>query len=386
MHLERASDPYIRLLLGPRIIRLYLYPIEQCTFLPFLPEKCPEIRTLHLPGSSEGRDGTWQVVSSCVRGLTKLKDLTVDALDQQALKHVAGFPTLESLCLTKAKGEVSQWQYHKLRPFPALRRVSFTSTTIEFATEFTNSLSDHEISTLIMGVEDLAPSTSSAILYAALADHCSHRSLSDLNILSEPIAPLISPDASDMSRYVIRLDHLRPLFRFNNLTNVTLEPPVGFDIDDATASDMAHAWPCIKYLALRAGTKLQHPPRTTLNALTAFALHCPRLRSLSIALDASTVPPPDLIKPRPPLQTALASLNVGYSPIASATDVALFISRVFAGVTRVRTTIWNKEIVGEVEDEDPDARVHHEYWKAVHYLLPMANTARTEERQWTQPT
>lgn len=61
------------------------------------------------------------------------------------------------------------------------------------------------------------------------------------------------------SNYLVDGPILATLFCFGNLTEITLEPPVGFDIDDETVADMARAWPKLKSLCLMANSDLHHP-------------------------------------------------------------------------------------------------------------------------------
>ncbi|KAJ6545417.1 hypothetical protein B0H19DRAFT_1266855 [Mycena capillaripes] len=114
-------------------------------------------------------------------------------------------------------------------------------------------------------------------LYQLLENHCAHDHLIKLKL--EII----------YNRIVLHPSHIfQHLFCFTRLTLVEITVPVGYDIDDATISDMAHAWPHIEQLFLRS----MGGWRCTLLALMPFAQHCPWLREVSIPLDFSSIPLP----------------------------------------------------------------------------------------------
>ncbi|KAJ7135856.1 hypothetical protein C8R44DRAFT_869554 [Mycena epipterygia] len=385
--LKRELYSHVPVLLGPQITKISLSlgdSVEQCKFLSYLPERCPELQHVSLVGYYSHIGLAGRSVSPCVRRFTKIKALAVDTIDQPAFEHLAQLETLEYLRLQEAKGDISHWQYSKQPPFPTLRRLTFLSTTVEFATEFVMGLSGCQLTDFNVGIQGMPSSTATGELYAALASHCSHSSLSSLSISSAVIDGPPIPDVDDTSNYVVRVEHLRPLFHFSNLTVVYLEPPVGFAIDDAAAWDIARAWPNIQNLVLLACTDLHHPPHMTLCALSAFAEHCPQLTSLQIAFDASVVLPLDPSVPvRPSLQTALTNLGVGYSPISSAGAVALFISGIFTSVSAISTAIDNEGRTAD-EDQETEEYAHHELWQRVQSILPLVNEARADERRRAQ--
>lgn len=91
-------------------------------------------------------------------------------------------------------------------------------------------------------------------LYTTLASHLSHPVLRTLEIgfPEDYEKEMPMPSGNTLANYVISGRILAKLFRFTNLTEVTLASPVGFDIDDRTVEDMARAWPKLKSLRLTA--------------------------------------------------------------------------------------------------------------------------------------
>ncbi|KAJ7732016.1 hypothetical protein B0H16DRAFT_1582520, partial [Mycena metata] len=71
-----------------------------------------------------------------------------------------------------------------------------------------------------------------------------------------------------------------------------------------------NAWPHLGRLSFRARSRKQ-PPRATLTNLLHLAEHCPKLQTLEMMVDASTVPPIERSADR-------AEWTIGLSLIASA--------------------------------------------------------------------
>ncbi|KAF8130940.1 hypothetical protein K438DRAFT_1532978, partial [Mycena galopus ATCC 62051] len=129
---------------------------------------------------------------------------------------------------------------------------------------------------------------------------------------------------------------LSKLLCFTNLTHIDLCPPVGFDIDDAMAWDIARAWPRAERLNLTAATDVRHPPRVTLLGLNAFATHCPELRFLTITFDASIVPPfGDNSAETIRAQLSLEYLDATRSPIIDSSAVARFLIALFPNLSSI---------------------------------------------------
>ncbi|KAJ7495504.1 hypothetical protein FB451DRAFT_1387525 [Mycena latifolia] len=178
-----------------------------------------------------------------------------------------------------------------------------------------------------------------------------------------------------ISMYCVRGDVLLPLFSFANLVIVTLRHPVGFDLDDTTVLGMARAWPRIESLALLAGNFRHVHPRVTLEGLSAFAEHCPHLRTLSMTLDATMVPKLRGKNKKPRVaQESLAYLNVSVSPISNPGRVAVFLSAIFPELQWISTSY--DDLMAEMQGEDVDEPVvgpevidSHVVWKTVEDAL-----------------
>ncbi|KAJ6621019.1 hypothetical protein B0H10DRAFT_2354569 [Mycena sp. CBHHK59/15] len=266
-----------------------------------------------------------------------LKPLTEN--DWERVMFYASYPALESLAV-QSNSNNSKLRQHcisiHLQSFTAIADFEFEGTAARLAS-----------------------------LSSALGNHCSPASLVQLKIGN---TSAIEPDTGEMVHYAIMGNQLQPLFQFSNLTEVDLEAPSGFTIDDITADNMARAWPRIEHLHLAAGTDTQYPPNMTLHGLLAFARHCAALSSLSIVINANNVPPSDFAANIRVLQTKLTTLNVGQSPISKPKDVARFLSAIFSSIER----IWS------------DGAAVRNRWEEVQNLLPMIYPVREEERVWAK--
>ncbi|KAJ7666772.1 hypothetical protein DFH06DRAFT_1040271 [Mycena polygramma] len=381
---------YIRLFLGPNITRAFItIPANATDMSPLSALRYPELRALSLQTSSDDTSLIRRTSSPFVLELTQIVRLTLDWLDRTALAHLSRLAHLKYLSLSKtdsrdlASSSSSLDSLHY--PFLALRSLSLSNTTLEFANEFIPMLSDCHLDDFYLGTNVLALETAMGELYTALAGHLSHATLDSIWIRHVHDA-LTPPPAGAIASYAITGRTLAPLSAFKNITILHLEGPVGFDIDDTAAWDIARAWPRILSLTLVAGTALHHPTTMTLQGLRAFATHCKELSDLGITVDASTVPPFDSSPEARVSQRALRTLDVAASPISDAPTVAKFLSGLFQRLSMIGTPDeerWADPAPADEDEETAAARARHTQWKYVEVLVPFIASVRKEERQWT---
>ncbi|KAJ7457447.1 hypothetical protein FB451DRAFT_1142682 [Mycena latifolia] len=392
---DDVSFPYIRLFLGPKVTSAYFsLPgsiVSNISLLPNLTLRYPELKSLRIQGIVESAL-LRRASSAIVLDLNRIEYLAVDALDRPALDHLSRLPGLKSLNIRIPQvtdlGPPPPSRSHY--SFPALRTIQFSSTTIEFAIEFVNLLSDCRLEEINVGTDVLATKATTGELYTALANRLSHSPLDWLWIgnVDEGITATPAPSLGTVANYVINGHTLAALFCFTNLTTVGLEPPVGFGIDDITAWDMARAWPKIRSLKLASATDLHHPTSMTLHGLRAFAQHCRDLTWLSITVDASTVPPFDNSPETRISQRQLSSFDVGASLISDPPTVARFMSGLFPALVEISTVrAWRWDEPDEYDDEEEAAqRARHAQWNQVEVLVPIIAAIREEERLWAGVT
>ncbi|KAJ7604091.1 hypothetical protein DFH06DRAFT_1114027 [Mycena polygramma] len=379
---------YIRLFLGPHITHASIQlPANVADMSPLSSLRYPELKSLSLKGSSDDTSLIRRTLCTFASELAKIERLSLDSLDQTVLLHLSRLPRLRSLDLSKT--DLDPQDFVSLvdisqDPFPALRKLSLDDTTVESATELVNMMHDCRLDDFFMCTDIFSLQAATGKLYAALAGHVSHITLHSMWMI-EMRDELVPPPVDAIASYVITGHTLTPLFSFKNLALVHLTGPVGFDIDDTRAWDMARAWPQIRSLTLNSSTALHHPSSMTLHGLRAFATHCAELRRLAIAFDASTVPPFDNSPAARISQRALHALHVEASPIGDPPSVAKYLSGLFLGLVSIYTwndARWSEPAETDEDEETAAARARHTQWKYVEVLVPFIASVREEERQW----
>ncbi|KAJ7666770.1 hypothetical protein DFH06DRAFT_1184723 [Mycena polygramma] len=400
LHWEPESPslfPYIRLFLCPQTIHLFLavHPVaSNVSLLPNVGIRYPELKLLKLVDHSPLLS---RISPTIVLQLAKIEFLLVETLDREGFDHLSRLPALRNLVLRMPmEGDLGTSSFplrdQTMTPFAALRKVELEFTTIKFATEFVDLLSDCHLREFNIGTDVLATNIATGRLYTALASHIAHTTLDSLTIAEIDdggFSPTPTPLAAAIADYVVNGRLLAPLFCFQNITYVQLKAPVGFDLDDATAWDMARAWPRIKFLQLDASTELHHPTSMTLHGIRAFAKYCEDLVSLKITVNATTVPPFDRSPETRLSQQNLRTFDVSGSPISDQYNVARFLSALFPCLVEITTLYesrahWQDPADDADDDEEAlEERVHNAHWKQVQALLPVMTALREEERHWT---
>ncbi|KAF7356492.1 hypothetical protein MVEN_00982300 [Mycena venus] len=332
--------PYIRLFLGPKVVdATILLPNSgsHTSSLSGLALRFRDLKQLSLYTISPRHDSMlFSAVSKIALRLERIEAVIFDQLDRAAIEHLSQLPYLRFLNLNTIFGHsahlCAETGHH---PFPALRDLYFCDTTIDIATEFLDFLSDCCLQTLYVATAVSATKFQTGQMYIALARRLSHTALRTLRVELPHNYQLPGALEGGITNYVIDGRVLSALFCFSNLTELTLRPPAGFDIDDAVAWDMARAWPKLKSLHLEA-SHVHHPPSMSLHALRAFAKHCDDLADLTITIDASTVAPVDNSPEMRISQSTLTSFNVNKSPITDPLIVAPFISSLFPNLQEYR--------------------------------------------------
>ncbi|KAJ6460996.1 hypothetical protein C8R45DRAFT_1028905 [Mycena sanguinolenta] len=368
---------YLPLFLGPKIMRVDIsLPYGDSSSIPDLPLRYPELRTLSLFFYSNPRSSKASLCSSALSkvtmALSSIECLTLPMLDQAALEHVSQLSGLRSLdvdTLILAAPRVHSRLEPRVLSFSALHDVYLEDTTPEVVIQFLESLSNCGLTRFRAGITESITKSTTRKLYAALADHLSHPVFQTLSV-GLPEDGMDTPLTDPLTNYAIDGSILSTLLCFTNLTDIYLEPPIGFVLDDTMAWDIARAWPKVKSLHLTGSTDERRPSSMSLLGLTAFAKHCRELTRLSIGLDASTVPPlDDLTEPIVP-QSSLTYLSIDMSPINDPHAVAGFVSVLFPNLASIQTHDgWRWGDFPVSTDEEASAYDRIKQWKQVDALL-----------------
>ena len=344
--------PFIRLFLGPRIKRLHLTLSSdshvRLSFLHSLHIRYPYLTHVHLvddPSLMEygygdkHRIAVEKAVSNAVCGWDQLRHLSVPCLSPVALHHVATLPTLEQLTLTNVTNpedaSIALPRSHPGRFFSSLQELDLSDVPISFSVALLEAMESSSLTSIKINTFGEENPLAHQDLFNALRNHCCHSSLTSITVHTyEP-----EYDAGIMSK------HLKPIFVFSNLTNVKLYLECPFDLDDATVSDMAQAWPRIRSLVLRGYYPEECKPCVTILGLIPIAQHCPELEELTILFDTRWLPLPTACFPGATSE-ALKKLQLLNSPIEDPEEVAAFLYWMFPRA-EVRFSYWCPDLYGE---------------------------------------
>ncbi|KAJ7224925.1 hypothetical protein B0H12DRAFT_1328790 [Mycena haematopus] len=355
---------HLSLFMTPRLANIRLSGADSADFssVSSYVRKCPGLKTVDLlinVGVYDAAARSSWPFSTIVRGLMHLEELCVPEVDSTALAHLAKLPRLKSLYFAYQDPlEEPLGQSNRSVGFPALTQLGVPS--VAAATTLLKFFWKTPLETLIIHNSSCTPMTKMAAweFYSSLGAHCSHASL--LKIVDGGLTYVMEASPEQITTYSVGGDVLQPLFSFTNLHQVELRHTVGFDLDDATILDMARSWPRITALTLEASTTRHMPSRVTLGGLYAFAEHCPRLSSLGITFDATSIPHTPLSGEIRTRQLCFMSLHVYCSPIGDPERVAEFLFSMFPRLRIIHTSY--PMAAGTVPEDVFDS---HTLWKDV---------------------
>ncbi|KAF7329257.1 hypothetical protein MKEN_00186600 [Mycena kentingensis (nom. inval.)] len=314
---------------------------------------------------SRPKSETGKLCSAVALKLDQVETLTVDTLDNVALRHLRTLLKLRELELrvpnTSDLGRDYKAELLPLaNPFPSLESVVLHEDGAEYAAALVRILADSPLRKLTIRAQDMLKKEHAMGLYFAIAQSLSPATFQEITLGHHPDSEYFKetprPGPTSIPGCIIDAPTLLSLARFTNLTKVALYAPVGFDIDDAVIWQLAKAWPRIVSLELDAFTRRFPLSRVTLTALRAFALRCPLLESLRLSVDAKSVPPPP---PQPiPPQNNLRLWNVGVSAIDARRkpDIAQFLAELFPKLVSIewRYPRWGHDGIDDDEEDSEE--------------------------------
>ncbi|KAJ7049623.1 hypothetical protein C8F01DRAFT_727007 [Mycena amicta] len=388
----------LRLLLSPRLASLRLrigalMSTSEIALLSALDTALPTLRCLDIFAANHSSGYSASFSAMALKLSTHLEELDLPTIDIAALRYLSVLPELSTLTLYSPRvgdiGTSAAILSTDLCPFPALCELHLSETSIGFALEMIASVENWELGHLEIGFKSSEHREMTRLLYVAIASHLSVPYLAHLWI-GLPLGGDDITDPPDDTRadYAVTGEILRLLFCFRHITEVILQPPAGFLLDDSILSELARAWRNIVTLRLGTASSVQVRPIATLNALRPFAKYCKRLSTLTLAIDASTVPDFGLDRKRPVSQETLRHLDVEKSPIGDSAAVAHFVSGHFPAIESMDTFHswrWDEGDQYAMErDEEEQELEYHKQWKEVEKMLPLCKAVREEERHWAK--
>jgi hypothetical protein len=209
-------------------------------------------------------------------------------------------------------------------------------------------------------------------LISRLSNVCTHSSLQEV-WLSIQVGNQYDtgPDAS------MEAAAFQPLLAFHNLRKLDFKADdyCIVRMDDAALLQMAKAWPRLEELYISRYRRSSYP--VTPNAFVSLLWHCPRLHSVAVLVDWSTIDvhaiPPD-IPYQGFSQRALSTLYINGWKIENPTSFAAFISAIAPNVRTIDG--WDSDIHEDEED------IHYpSAWTIVRDLITTLPMVREQGRR-----
>jgi hypothetical protein len=340
MEVERSMLHSVPLSLAPKLVSLSiaLVNVSDTTSLSVfssLANFCPALKDLKFPIHDENfNEEHRRTISSAVCQWKGLQSVRVNDLTQEALKHLATIPSLQTLSFNSLSGATRTYDERLsitirncARGYPVLRSLSISCRTMEMAIAFAQLLSSSPVEELGIRVKDRCYPPAWRELFRTISRHLNVTSLKRLGL--EETGDILG--GLQLVHSEIELDALTV---FSNVRIVRIQPSFGIPLTSDTANRLAVAWPLIEHLELGTGC----PPSKTIitpRDLIPFARYCPKLQTLGIVFDARSVHLRSLKPDGGPFSKSLKSLSVGDSPIDDPNLVVAFLSGIFPTIISV---------------------------------------------------
>ncbi|KAJ7196089.1 hypothetical protein GGX14DRAFT_474058, partial [Mycena pura] len=328
-----ANFHFIHLFLGPKITSI-TFPgssIHAISLLSTLASKYPLLKNVSISCAEE------REVSLFLRSLEFVESVQADILDRGALEHLSRLPTLTRLSLDTVPTSLSFSPHLDPKPFAVLRKLQLRSEDIEAITHFLGSCKEVPLRSVNLKVQSCPTTAESHEFYRALSASVSHSSLTKVYV---DVGLNDIDGNSSYSNLRIHRESIRLLAGFTNLVTITcinISSPVGIDLDDITAADLARSWPHLEEMHISSYSEQSAPPS----------------------------PPPGTS------QHALKLIDVAHSRISTEImPVARFLSAIFPELKRITTSRDG------FDNRDPEelrshgeAIAFHDSWKEVELFL-----------------
>ncbi|KAG2038350.1 hypothetical protein BDR03DRAFT_918573 [Suillus americanus] len=330
---------YVQLFVTPKLTMLHIstayygrftFGSSKQSIFSSIAKSCPSISDLGFDFGRNRDEYTESVgdTSTVLRLWSHLTSVRTGTISEATILHLSKLPSLRVLKFTLPSTSISTDAQKLLqRPvFCALQELEVTFNSLVILDAFLEKLTitPKVLSFAItrgVGSERALPG-----LISRLSDVCTHSSLQEvrLSITGQPAYYNASIEAAAF----------QPLFAFRNLRKLDFEPGAfcTVQMDDASLLQMAKAWPYLEELCLsKHGSRYKVTP----HAFVLLLRHCPRLHSVAVPINWSTIDvhtiPPD-IPYQGFSQKALSNLFVGNSNIMRPTSIAAFISAIAPNV------------------------------------------------------
>ncbi|KAL1723423.1 hypothetical protein EV715DRAFT_286291 [Schizophyllum commune] len=284
--------------------------------------------------------------------------------------------------------------------FPALRSLYFNWTRHAALMNFLHKIGDvlPNLESLILGFRPSDALNGLGELTAVcelVAERCSPVGLAHLSIADETARGGSFDTTSDeVPYYAAKYEHIRALRSLKGLKTLHIEVWGHVDVDDNDIESLVSSWPALESLRLDKPTESvyefdtdvegAHPfvPRATTKSLLSIARHCPDLRELAMAFNASDLTA-IVSRGRPGgglVQHALRKLDTLHTIIQpdEALPLTLLLSDVFPALEKVDS---DTELQAEVAKEEGEGIPEgYEGYQKLLEFLPIVSKVRRQER------
>ncbi|KAH7929961.1 hypothetical protein BV22DRAFT_93760 [Leucogyrophana mollusca] len=364
-----ADAGFIRLLLGPNLVSFKLggFLDSSCCrqIIPSLAALCPQLQRVEL-----GEPRAPLAYNVLVKW-AHLKHLSCGEITAEAFSYLARLPSLRSLdfWLPSVASTVVDGQ----DTFAKLRTLKIRSETFSPSALFLPSTSRPlRKFSLHLVANNGAPSPDDIHkVFDSLSSSCTSDTLLQIRLDLSRSDVLATSELSTLS-----LDTFEPLFPLRNLRTLSIISGCTFSLDDDDLKRMALAWPQLEVLELGTLHGWGGRPQITLEGLPQLLRHCPSLRTLGLAIDATTVGA-RLDRPGHGVcNTSIKELELADSPIANPVYVAAFLSDILPSVKSLEA--WGDP----VDDDEGEGDKYMRRWARVEKMLDAFTNVRNQERRW----
>ncbi|KAJ8592390.1 hypothetical protein M405DRAFT_879954 [Rhizopogon salebrosus TDB-379] len=367
-----GTFPYIQSFLTQTLTTLIIHtryefkfgPSEQ-SILSFIPTLCPSVSHFHFQDDAELGD-----TSIALQWWSHLISATAGNISDAAILHLSKLPSLRVLNLGLHPTPITADTQQLLQDnrFRALQELGVKcGTCLAPVDAFFEALSiaPKKLS-ITYGVDSIWALPASI---SRIPDACVHSALEHLRVE-------VNEMEADFGMTSISPATFEPLCVFRNLRRLDFESIYDVQLDDTTLLQMARAWTLLEVLMIHGKLRQLADYNITPNALVSLLQHCPRLVSVAIGINWSTVDRCG-ISPEIPYQGfahgALSCVDFQASTIRHPTRVAGFLSAI---APRLKTIIaWDFDV------DDPDFDKYLPRWKAVNHLVKAFSLVREQGRR-----
>ncbi|EIW78556.1 hypothetical protein CONPUDRAFT_167546 [Coniophora puteana RWD-64-598 SS2] len=317
-------------------------------------ERCLSIRPLY-PSSSH-----WEIyVRRCASSSGTLR---LPALDIPSFRQLSSSKSLQEL-LTELQEPFPDNIQFDGPAFPAITFLTLRTPPRRTLKVFADIIKKMSISSKMFNLfADSTEEAALADLIGAISAHCNPEILDYLMIVENDISQHREP------HFCMTSSTLRPALRLSSLASFDINTDRSVQLNNDDLLEMASAWPKLGNLSLNYHSGWRIHSQATLIVLRGLLDRLPRLKRLSIAVDAERALTDDKI-----LQELTHSSSINPRTAVPAFKLDLLDSRIGAGARIINA------IAEFLSDLFPSFR-YFDYWQVQN---PTHADARTQAEQWS---